>query len=253
MNKLKVIIYGINGKMGGLLAQHLANDSRFSLIAGVDPVMNKPSSIPVFHTLEEAEKPDCIIDFSHHSQIEIILKYALKKRVALVIATTGYNELEKKMIVDASKLIPIFYSANMSFGVQIINRILRDYINVLENDFDIEIIEKHHSLKADAPSGTANMLAKTIIDASTKDYKIIYGRSGQSTKRLKKELAIHAVRGGSIVGEHTVLFAGNEEVIELTHKAESKAIFVHGAIKATVFICSQTPGLYSMDDFFKKE
>ena len=250
---MKTVIYGINGKMGSLLAQFLLKDNRFDLVYGVDPLNDSDlGEISVYNTFLENPVPDVIIDFSHHTQISTILRYASTNKVPLVIATTGYSEIDKKLIFDMSKEIPIFYSANMSYGISLIRQMLKQFTTALENDFDIEVIEKHHHHKVDAPSGTANLLINTIQEVSQKHYQIIPGRSGQTGKRTTSEIGVHALRGGSIVGEHTIVFAGVDEVIELTHKAESKAIFVHGAIKAALFIKDQNPGLYSMDDLTKK-
>lgn len=244
---MKTVIYGICGRMGSCLLEHVQNDERFEILYGVDILADQVQDISVLCELDEANIPELIIDFSDPRQIIKILNFATKHQVALVIATTGHDKLEKQLIRDAAKVIPIFYSANLSFGVLVIKKILRQFAKYLEDDYDIEIIEKHHAKKLDAPSGTALLLGNTIIANTNKGYHFVEGRSG-CKKRNKDEIGIHALRGGSIVGEHQVIFAGSDEVIEINHQALSKAVFVHGAIKAALFIKEKSSGLYSMDD-----
>jgi len=241
---MNTVIYGACGKMGSLLLDHLLSDDRFDLMCGIDPLVCSFTTIPIYTSLSDIDAPELIIDFSHPSNIDEILEYAVMNKIALVIATTGHSQLQKQLIIDSSKQIPIFYSSNLSFGIHIINKILKSITKELEDEFDIEIIEKHHRLKFDSPSGTAKLLASTIQSSSKKDYKLINGRSIDSGKRTNTEIGVHAIRCGGIVGDHTVIFASNDEVIEITHQALSKTVFVHGAIKAALFICNQAPGLY---------
>jgi 4-hydroxy-tetrahydrodipicolinate reductase len=238
--------------MGSLLADYLASDSRFTLLYGVDP-LNQANirQIPVFSGFPEGYIPDVIIDFSHPSQIHAILDYAKNNHVALVIATTGYNEAEEKEIVDSAKLIPIFKSANLSYGIQIAKKMLESAVPFLK-DYDIEMIETHHKMKADAPSGTAKMLVEAISDAAGIKYQYTYGREGMR-KRKENEIGIHSVRLGSIVGNHSVIIASDEEIITITHQAQSKAVFVQGAIRAALYIVGKEPGLYAMDDLTATE
>ena len=173
------------------------------------------------------EKADAIIDFSHHSCIGDVLAYATKTKTPLVIATTGFNDEELNMIMEASKEIPVFHSYNMSLGVNVLLKLVKEAAKSLKG-FDIEIIEKHHNLKVDSPSGTAVMIGNAVKEVLP-DTEFIYGRHGRTEKRNNNEVGIHAIRGGTIVGEHTTIFAGHDEVVELTHTAQSKDIFAKGA------------------------
>jgi 4-hydroxy-tetrahydrodipicolinate reductase len=240
---MKIIINGAQGTMGQLAYEH-GKALNFDVI-GVD---FKSSQSDILSHLNEVDAADVIIDFSHFSQLDALLDYALKNKTPLVIATTGYDQHAAEKIASAAKQIPIFKSANLSFGVHVMKKILKDYAHILDQDYDIEIIEKHHKNKVDAPSGTAYLLADAIRSSLSHDTHIITDRSHQLNKRDKKEIGIQSVRGGSIVGEHTVIFAGEDDVIEITHKAQTKMMFVKGAYKAAKFIVTQKPGLYQMDD-----
>lgn len=192
---------------------------------------------------------DCIIDFSHPSLLDTVLDFAVKEHKPLVIATTGYSDEQKEKIYAASKKIPLVYTANFSLGITVLKRVLGEVSEILKNDYDMEIIEKHHNKKVDAPSGTAKLLLDAIDPNNEFDH--VYGREGQSKRG--HEIGIHAIRGGSIVGEHSVIFAGCDEVIEFKHKAHSKMIFVKGALKAASFVVNANDGLYTMEDIlFKK-
>lgn len=196
------------------------------------------------------EKIDVIIDFSHFSKLNDLLDRCAERNYPLVIATTGYSGETLEKIVETSKKIPILLSSNTSLGINAINSILEKLVPRLEENFDIEIIEKHHNKKIDSPSGTAITLLKTIQNSLHEKYDVVYGREGMS-KREKKEIGVHAVRGGTIVGEHTIIFAGEDEIIEISHKALSKKIFAVGALKCADFIIGKQPRLYTMKDIFK--
>lgn len=241
---MKIVVSGISGKMGSLVAQHIEEDAELKLVAGVD----RKKGYKIVNSYVDLPETDVIIDFSTANSLINLLHYAKIKKIPLVIATTGHTKNQILQIEEASKQIPIFYSANLSFGVQLVKSILKQYASLLETDFDTEIIEKHHNEKIDAPSGTALMLAKTIKDASTGERSIVLGHD---QKRETGDIAIHAIRGGNIVGEHTVIFAGTDEIIELTHIAHSKIIFVKGALRAARFIVKKKTGLYSMEDLVK--
>ncbi len=244
---VNIILYGANGKMGQVLSKLLEFDMDFHIIAGVDKEV-QATYYPVYSDPFKIKEPgDLIIDFSHPSYLKQLLAYAVEKKLPVVIATTGYSKEQIALIKQKAKEIPIMLSSNMSLGINILNRILRQYHDTL-SEFDIEIIEKHHNKKIDAPSGTALTLANTINEND--EYELIYGRGG-THKRDKKEIGVHAIRGGSIVGEHSVLFSGKDEIIELKHTALSKEIFAHGAIKAGKFLVKQSAGFYTMDDIFK--
>lgn len=234
MNKMKVAIHG-TGNMGKIVKEVLKEDA----VAFVNDV--KEIDVPV----------DVVIDFSHYSKLDSLIEESVKRGYPLVIATTGYTGETLAKMVEASKKIPILLSSNTSLGVSVMRGILRYVVPKLQG-FDIEVIEKHHNKKIDAPSGTALTLVKEIKEALKDEYKIIYGRSGVA-KREEKEIGVHAVRGGTIVGEHTVIFAGEDEIIEITHKALSKKIFAVGAVKCAEFIKDKKNGFYTMDDIFKEE
>lgn len=195
------------------------------------------------------EKIDVVIDFSHFSKLNNLIDGCVARNYPLVIATTGYSGEILEKIVEASKKIPILLSSNTSLGINAINDILEKLVPKLEENFDIEIIEKHHNKKIDSPSGTAITLLKTIQNSLHDKYSVVYGREGMA-KRDQKEIGVHAVRGGTIVGEHTIIFAGEDEIIEISHKALSKKIFAVGALKCADFIVEKQPKLYTMKDIF---
>lgn len=242
----RVIINGYSGKMGLVLTRCINEDSELDLVCGV----SKDKVDVPFNTYskmtEIKEEADVIIDFSHHSTINDVLEYATKTKTPLVIATTGFNDEELEKIHQASKIIPIFHSSNMSLGVNVLVNLVKQASKMLDG-FDIEIIEKHHNLKVDSPSGTAVMIANGIKDVLP-DTEFIYGRHSRCDKRTTNEVGIHAIRGGTIVGEHTTIFAGHDEVVEIKHTAQSKDIFAKGSIKAAKFLVKQTPGYYNMND-----
>lgn len=242
----KVIINGYSGKMGMVLTKCVNEDNELQLVCGSsrDELDVPFKTYPKMSDIEEVA--DVIIDFSHHSTIEDVLDYATKTKTPLVIATTGFNDEELSKIEEASKIIPIFHSYNMSLGVNVLVKLVKQAAKMLEG-FDIEIIEKHHNLKVDSPSGTAVMIANGVKEVLP-DTEFIYGRHGRSEKRSSNEVGIHAIRGGTIVGEHTTIFAGHDEIIELKHTAQSKDIFAKGAIAAAKFLINKEPGYYNMDN-----
>lgn len=203
-------------------------------------------SLGMCEDLEETNAQfDVIIDFSHPSFLDMILNYVEKHDTPLVVATTGYSEEQIAKIKDCAKRHPIVYTANFSLGVTVFEEVLKQITPILKDTFDIEVIEKHHNKKVDAPSGTAKMLVEAIDPKH--EYERVYGRSGVS-KRNKNEISVHAIRGGTIVGEHSVIFAGEDEVFEIKHEAHSKNIFVNGAIRAAEFVKDKPAGLYIMHD-----
>lgn len=244
---LKVIVNGCFGKMGRVLTKCIEQDPDLELVCGVSPSQKEKTSFKVFSTMSDiSKKCDVIIDFSHHLALDDVLSYALNTKTPLVIATTGYNEEELNKIKDASNIIPIFHSSNMSLGVNVLLKLVREATKLLD-DFDIEVIEKHHNKKVDAPSGTAVMIANAVKDVlPTIEYN--YGRYGREAKRNQNEIGIHAIRGGTIVGEHNVIYAGHDEVVELKHIAQSKDIFAKGSITAAKYLVNQNPGYYNMDN-----
>ena len=245
---LKAILVGASGKMGGFITDCAANDTEIEVIAGVDKV-NIGQKFPIFSDFNSLNlKADVIIDFSHVALLDSLLDYATKSNTPVVIATTGYSAEQIEKIKDAANKIPVFFTFNMSIGVNLLCSLAKKAASVLGGDFDVEIIEKHHNLKIDAPSGTAIMLANAVNSQFNDSYNYEYDRHSKRAKRPKNEIGIHSVRGGTIVGEHDVIFAGRDEVITLSHSATSKEVFAVGAIRAAKFISSKNPGLYDMND-----
>ena len=243
---LRVIISGYSGSMGKVLTKCANEDSELEIVCGSS---KDDLDVPfkTYHKMSDVEElADVIIDFSHHSTIEDTLSYAIKTKTPIVIATTGFNDEELTKIKKASNIIPIFHSSNMSLGVNVLVKLVKEAAKSL-NGFDIEIIEKHHNKKLDAPSGTAVMIANGVKEVLP-DSEYIYGRHGRSDKRSSNEIGIHAIRGGTIVGEHTTIFAGHDEVVEIKHSAQSKDIFAKGAIAAAKFLVKQEAGYYNMNN-----
>lgn len=243
---LRIIINGYSGSMGKVLTKCANEDSELEIVCGA----SKDDLDVPFKTYQKMsdveESADVIIDFSHHSTIDDTLSYAIKTKTPIVIATTGFNDEELTKIKKASNIIPIFHSSNMSLGVNVLVKLVKEAAKSL-NGFDIEIIEKHHNKKLDAPSGTAVMIANGVKEVLP-DSEYIYGRHGRSDKRSSNEIGIHAIRGGTIVGEHTTIFAGHDEVVEIKHSAQSKDIFAKGAIAAAKFLVKQEAGYYNMNN-----
>ena len=240
---LKILLSGACGRMGRQVAQ-LAEDGQAEIVAGVDVRAEQGSDFPVYPSFSLVkEEADVIVDFSRPEGLPALLAYALEHRLPLVLAATGYNEEDLAAIRDAAKTVPIFRSANMSMGVYVLRALARQAAKLLP-DFDIEIIEKHHNQKIDAPSGTALLLYDAV---SRPDTLPVFGRNGRTQKREKREIGIHAIRGGSVPGDHEVGFYGPSEVVTLAHSAQDRSIFARGALRAARFISSQAPGEYDMD------
>lgn len=250
---INIIISGCNGKMGRVLSRLIANNKEMEVIAGIDKYVDKfENPFPVYEKPYDCkESSDVVIDFSHHSALGDILKYCIDTKTPLVTATTGLSGKDLESLMDASKIIPIFQTGNMSLGVNVITDLAKKAAQVLGDPFDIEIIEKHHNQKVDAPSGTAYLIANGINEGLENKKDFIYGRYGRSEKRKTTDIGIHAIRGGTIVGEHTVIFAGPDEIIEIKHTALSKDIFALGAIEASKFLINQKNGFYNMNDLLK--
>lgn len=247
---VKVAINGYLGAMGQVIAEEIKKDEEMSLVAGIDTeyIESDKNNITVYdHILDLKEDVDLIIDFSHPSSLDPMLKYAVDNNISLVVGTTGLEENDIEKINDASNKIAIFYSANMSLGVNLLLSLVKKSASVLGDNFDIEIIEKHHNKKIDAPSGTAYMIADSINETFNKSKNYVFNRQDKTEKRSKDEIGIHSIRGGTIVGEHTTIFAGPDEVIEISHNASSKRVFAQGALKAGKFISQKNNGFYNMD------
>ncbi len=246
---IKALMHGCNGKVGQTIARIISEHEGIDLVAGVDPYLGVPHTFPVFSTLAECNVPvDVIIDFSTATAVPALLEYAVNTKTPVVVCTTGLSSEDIDKLNAASLQIPVFFSANMSLGVNLLIALAKRATEILsDSSFDIEIIEKHHNQKIDAPSGTALAIADAINGALSEPYDYRYDRSIMREKRPKKEIGIHAVRGGTIVGEHEILFAGNDEFISLKHQATSKEVFAVGAIKAAKFLTTKGPGLYNME------
>lgn len=248
---VKVLLSGCNGKMGQVITRIAHYREDVKITAGFDINPSVSNDFPVFTSLQECNVAvDVIVDFSHPSALQNILDYAVSRKIPLVIATTGISDELVSKIKQAAASTPILYSANMSLGVNLLLELVQKAAKLLYTNFDIEIIERHHNQKIDAPSGTALALADAINKALPEKYRYVYDRHTRRVKRSKDEIGIHAVRGGNIAGEHTVIFAGNDEIIELRHSANSKEIFGVGALKAAVFMHNKAPGFYTMRDMF---
>ncbi len=248
-----ILLCGCNGKMGKAVTKSVSETDGCEIIAGVDVYAENLNGYPVFSSVakistELKEKIDVIIDFSNPVALSGLLEFAVKNSIPAVICTTGLNDAQINLIKDASEKIPVFFSANMSLGVNLVCELAKKAAAVLGDSFDIEIIEMHHNQKIDAPSGTALMIADSIKETLDDDVKYEYDRHSKREKRTKNEIGIHAVRGGTITGEHQVIFAGLDEIITISHSARSKELFATGAIKAASFICGKTAGLYKMSD-----
>ncbi len=245
----RIMLSGCNGKMGRVIERIAGEREDVKIVCGVDINDVQNSDYPVV-TAPAKFDGDCdvIIDFSHPSCLEGLLAYAIKNKIPAVICTTGLTQAQKDSLNDAAKQTPIFFSANMSLGVNLLIDLAKRAAKLLEGSFDIEIIEKHHNQKIDAPSGTALAIADAIADVLEEKPAYTYDRHSVRKKRGKDEIGIHAVRGGTIVGEHEIIFAGADEVIELKHHAASKEIFAVGAVKAALFMKNKAPGMYSMTD-----
>lgn len=244
---MKVIINGYSGTMGQVLTKCVADDEKLELVAGVSPKHHDVDEFNTYSSFADVkEDADVVIDFSNPLALDGILEYCLKTKTPVVLATTGYNDEEMEKIHEAAKQIPVFLSFNMSLGVNILLKLVKEAAKNLAN-FDIEIIEKHHNKKVDSPSGTAVMIANAVKEIREQS-EFIYGRHGRTGKRQQNEVGIHAVRGGTIVGEHSAIFAGNDEILEINHSARSKNVFAEGAIAAAKYLVNQEPGFYNMDD-----
>jgi len=249
---INVILCGANGKMGHTLAKIISEDKSVNVACGVDINTAQYDSFPIYESINDyKDKADVIIDFSHPSCLDGILEYAVKTCTPAVLCTTGLSKQQMDKITEYSKKVPLFFSANMSLGVNLIINLVSQAAKILQDRFDIEIIEKHHNQKIDAPSGTALAIADAITKSVDYEAEYVYDRHSVRKKRDAKEIGIHAIRGGNIVGEHSVIFAGTDEVVELNHQATSKDVFAVGAVSAAKFLASQPAGLYNMTNLIE--
>lgn len=251
---VRAIMHGCNGKMGRAITTLAKTDTEVEIVAGVDTFTEVPNDYPVFENIKDCNvEADVVIDFSNAKAVDGLLEYCVEKQVPVVLCTTGLSEEQLQKVEEASKKVAVLRSANMSLGINLLIQLLKEATKVLSPaGYDIEIVEKHHNQKLDAPSGTAIALADSINEAAADQYEYVYDRSQVRKKRDKKELGISAVRAGTIVGEHEVLFAGVDEVIEFKHTAYSRTVFGKGAVEAAKFLAGRSAGKYDMSDVVLK-
>ncbi|MCI8274651.1 MAG: 4-hydroxy-tetrahydrodipicolinate reductase [Lachnospiraceae bacterium] len=247
---IRAIMHGCNGHMGQVITGLAAEDAELEIVAGIDLSDHIKNTYPVFSSLEDCDaEADVIIDFCSAKAIDGLLGYMVKRNLPAVICTTGLSEEQVRKVREASASVAVLKSANMSLGINMLLKLLKEAaLTLAPAGFDMEIVERHHNQKVDAPSGTALALADSMNDALDHAYSYKYDRSKERAKREKQEIGISAVRGGNIVGEHEVIFAGTDEVIEFKHTAYSKAVFAKGAIEAAKFLAGKAPGFYDMSD-----
>lgn len=245
---IKVLINGCNGKMGKEVAKSVAETPDIEILCGVDRIDTGDNSFPVFTDVNKIDLiPDVIIDFSIPEATFNILEFANKNKIPTVVATTGFSEVELQKIENYSKAFPIFRSANMSYEINLMSKLVAELAQKL-SDSDIEIVETHHNRKIDSPSGTALILADSINNALNNEMTYEYNRHSKREKRDKKEIGIHSIRGGNEVGKHSVIFFGNNESLEITHNVNSRGVFADGAVKAAFYIFYKESGLFNMND-----
>ena len=247
---VKIIMHGCNGHMGQVISGLVEKDPEAEIVAGIDIADQGKNSYPVFTNIEECQvEADAVIDFSSPKAFGRLMDFCEKRNLPVVLCTTDVNEEQLARVEESAKKIPVLKSANMSLGINTLLKLVQDAARVLATaGFDMEIVEKHHNLKVDAPSGTALALADSLNEAMDNQYHYVYDRSQRREQRDSKQIGISAVRGGTIVGEHEVIFAGPDEVIEFKHTAYSKAVFGKGAVEAAKFLAGKQAGRYDMSD-----
>lgn len=247
-----IILSGCMGRMGKAISEIVADEKSAKIVCGID-VLEGTKDYPVYNSYDAVtEKADVVIDFSHPSNLSNLLAFAKKNKLPVVVATTGLSDTQKEELYNAAKVIPVFFSANMSLGINLLIALAKQATKILDKNFDIEIIEKHHNKKLDAPSGTALAIADAIRDSLPHETEYVYDRHSVRKQRDKNEIGLHAVRGGTIVGEHDVLFAGPNENLTISHSAQSREVFAQGAVRAAEFLNGKPAGFYSMDDLFSE-
>lgn len=244
----RILMHGCNGAMGRVISSLVKETEQAVIVAGIDPFVQENGEYPVFETLEECDvEADVIIDFSTAAAVDHLLDYAADRKMPVVLCTTGLSKEQVERVETVSRETALLRSANMSLGINTLMKLLTQVSGLFADaGFDIEIVEKHHRRKLDAPSGTAIALVEAVNEGLEEPYEYVYDRSDRRMSRPKKEIGISAVRGGTIVGEHEVIFAGTDEVIELKHTAYSRAVFAKGALQAALFLAGKPAGLYDM-------
>ena len=247
---VRAIMHGCNGKMGRVITGLIRDDDAIEIVAGIDTYTGTANDYPVFESIEACDvEADVVIDFSNASAVDHLLDYCAKKKLPVVLCTTGLSEEQLRKVEETAEQTAVLKSANMSLGINLLLKLLQNAAKVLgPAGFDIELVERHHHQKVDAPSGTALALADSVNEALDNQYTYVFDRSQVRQKRGEKEIGISAVRGGTIVGDHEVIFAGADEVIEFKHTAYSKAVFGKGAVEAAKFLAGKKAGKYDMSD-----
>lgn len=247
---VRAIMHGCNGKMGRVITGLIRDDDAIEIVAGIDTYTGTANDYPVFESIEACDvEADVVIDFSNASAVDHLLDYCAKKKLPVVLCTTGLSEEQLRKVEETTEQTAVLKSANMSLGINLLLKLLQNAAKVLgPAGFDIELVERHHNQKVDAPSGTALALADSVNEALDNQYTYVFDRSQVRQKRGEKEIGISAVRGGTIVGDHEVIFAGADEVIEFKHTAYSKAVFGKGAVEAAKFLAGKKAGKYDMSD-----
>ncbi len=250
---VRAVMHGCNGRMGQVITGLIRADEGIELVAGIDTYTGIKNDYPVFECIDQCDvEADVVIDFSNAGAIDGLLDYCADRQMPVVLCTTGLSKEQIRKAEETSQKTAVLKSANMSLGINLLMKLLKDAAKVLGTaGFDIELVERHHNQKVDAPSGTALALADSINEAMDHGYEYVYDRSQVRRKRDKKEMGISAVRGGTIVGEHEVIFAGADEVIEFKHTAYSKAVFGKGAVEAAKFLAGKPAGMYDMSDVIR--
>lgn len=251
---MNIILCGCNGKMGQAIVNESQKFCNMNIVAGVDIKPDSSKSFPIFSSINDVNiKADIIIDFSNPLALNSILEYSQNQKLPVVICTTGFSKEQVEKINEASKNIPVFYSGNMSLGINLLIELCQKATKSLGDNADIEIIEKHHNQKIDAPSGTALMIANGISECLDEQYEYTYNRTAVREKRKKNEIGIHCVRGGTITGDHEIIFALKDEIITISHHAQSRNIFANGAINAAKYIINKPSGLYNMKNIINND
>ena len=250
---MNIFLSGATGKMGQMLTDLAKNSDKYEIVAGFAAELDEASAYPIYldlHECQEVNQIDVIIDFSSADSLTPLLEFALQHKIPIVIASTGFTHKQETQIREAAQRIPVLHAKNMSLGVNVMQVLVEDLAAMLP-EFDIEIVEKHHRYKVDSPSGTAKMLYESANKGREDKLVALEGRAGIYDGRKTNEVGISSLRGGTIVGEHSVIFAGEDEVIEVKHISNSRAVFANGALKAAEFIIEQTAGFYDMNDVLK--
>lgn len=251
---LKILLNGCNGRMGQVISSIVSESKNVEITAGCDKLISSDTGYPIYKNISDCTFPvDAVIDFSHPTAFPEVTQFCTESKIPLVMATTGLSEQQVNELSQIAQKIPVFYSANMSMGISLLIELAKTAASFTEGLFDIEIIEKHHNKKLDAPSGTAMAIASGINSVLKQTKTPVFDRSSYRKERDVNEIGIHAVRGGTIVGEHSVILAGRNEVIEIKHEAMSRDIFASGALKAAQFIKGKPAGLYSMQDIINSK